>query len=94
MLAHNFKAPPVGGTTIIPMRLSWPEVAVILLAVGLTIFLNVRDTPFFAAVAISATTMLVFVGIVAVPRGVGEIARNLRLLKQAAEDQTRRLERS
>lgn len=93
MLGHNFKTLPGGGTAI-PIRLSWPEVAVILLAVGLTIFLNVRGTPILTAVAVSAASMLVFVGIVTIPRGVGEITRNLRLLKQAAEDQSHRLDRS
>jgi hypothetical protein len=69
------------------VRLSWPEFAVVAVAVAFTVFLNLRGTPIVTSVVIAAGTMLVFVGLIAIPRGVGEIARNLRLLRTAAETQ-------
>ncbi|WP_410646451.1 hypothetical protein [Amycolatopsis sp. cmx-4-54] len=81
--------PPRGGTTPAAVRLTWPEAFVITVAIGLTIFLHVRETPFIAAAAIAAATMLVFVAVVAIPRGIGEIAKNLRLLRGAADELSR-----
>ncbi|MEV7555994.1 hypothetical protein AB0N89_40795 [Amycolatopsis sp. NPDC089917] len=83
-------SPPSGaGTAQTAVRLTWPEAFVITLAVGLTVFLNVRDTPFAAAAGISAATMVVFVAVVAIPRGIGEITKNLRFLRQAADELAR-----
>lgn len=76
---------PVPRGTAAAVRLTWPEFAVVVVAVAFTVFLNVRGTPILGSVAISAATMLVFVGIIAIPRGVAEIARNLRVLRAAAE---------
>ncbi|MFC9251902.1 hypothetical protein ACFWMR_24005 [Amycolatopsis thailandensis] len=62
----------------------------ITLAVGLTIFLNVHDhTPIVAAAGIAAGVMVVFVAVLAVPRGIGEIAKNLRFLRSAADELAR-----
>ncbi|MGW5703856.1 hypothetical protein [Amycolatopsis japonica] len=84
-------SPPSGAGTAAQaaVRLTWPEAFVITLAVGLTIFLNVRDTPFAAAAGIAAATMIVFVAMVAIPRGIDEITKNLRFLRQAADDLAR-----
>lgn len=83
-------SPPHGaGAVPAAVRLTWPEAFVITLAVGLTIFLNVRETPFVAAAGIAAATMLVFVAVVAIPRGIGEIATNLRFLRSAADELAR-----
>ncbi|WP_326960508.1 hypothetical protein [Amycolatopsis sp. NBC_01286] len=81
--------PHYGGTTTPAVRLTWPEAFVITLAVGLTIFLNVRDTPFIAAAGIAAGTMIVFVAVIAVPRGIGQITTNLQFLRRAADELTR-----
>jgi hypothetical protein len=88
MLNSPLLPPPEGSASTV--RLTWPDVAVILAAVGFTIFLNLRATPIGAAVAIAGGTMVMFVGLVAIPRSVGEIARCLRALRAAADVDTRR----
>jgi uncharacterized membrane protein HdeD (DUF308 family) len=87
MFPSSPKPLPVPSGPAAAVRLSWPDFAVVVVAVAFTVFLNLRGTPILGSVAISAGTMLVFVGIIAIPRGVGEIARNLRMLRNAAETQ-------
>ncbi|OXM54651.1 hypothetical protein CFP71_19265 [Amycolatopsis thailandensis] len=84
------RPPSRGGAVPAAVRLTWPEAFVITLAVGLTIFLNVHDhTPIVAAAGIAAGVMVVFVAVLAVPRGIGEIAKNLRFLRSAADELAR-----
>lgn len=82
-------APP-SGSGAATARLTWPDVVVILAAVGFTVFLNLRAVPIVPAVAIAGGTMLMFVGLVAVPRRLGEIVRGVGLLRAAAEEAARR----
>ncbi|UJW36919.1 hypothetical protein L3Q67_45465 (plasmid) [Saccharothrix sp. AJ9571] len=83
-------SPPSGGGAIpAAVRLTWPEAFVITLAVGLTVYLNVRDTPIVAAAGIAAGVMVVFVAVITIPRGLGEIGKNLRFLRSAADELAR-----
>ncbi|WP_093934103.1 hypothetical protein [Amycolatopsis thailandensis] len=85
-------ASPPSGAGAVPaaVRLTWPEAFIITLAVGLTIFLNVHDhTPIIAAAGIAAGVMAVFVAVITVPRGIGEITKNLRFLRSAADELAR-----
>jgi hypothetical protein len=79
--------PPYSGTT--PPRLTWPDAAVIAMAVGIAIYLHVRDMPFVGAVAVAAGTILLFVSIMAIPRGITQIVGHLRFLREAAEELAR-----
>ncbi|EME52373.1 hypothetical protein [Amycolatopsis decaplanina] len=81
--------PSAGGAVPAAVRLTWPEAFIITLAVGLTIYLNVRDTPIIAAAGIAAGVMVVFVAVLAIPRGIGEIAKNLNFLRTAADELAR-----
>jgi len=79
-----------GGTVPAAVRLTWPEAFVITLAVGLTIYLNVHDnTPIVAAAGTAAGVMVVFVALIAIPRAIGEIGKNLRFLRSAADELAR-----
>ncbi|OKA03489.1 hypothetical protein [Amycolatopsis regifaucium] len=82
--------PPGGGAVPAAVRLTWPEAFVITLAVGLTIYLNMHDhTPIVGAAGIAAGVMVVFVAVIAIPRGIGEIGKNLRFLRSAADELAR-----
>lgn len=89
MMLRTVSPPPGVGPAPAAVRLTWPEAFVITLAVGLTIFLNVRGNPFVAAAGIAAATMIVFVAVIAIPRGIGEIGKNLQFLRRAADELAR-----
>jgi len=90
MMLKAVRPPSGGGAVPAAVRLTWPEAFVITLAVGLTIYLNLHDhTPVVAAAGIAAGVLVVFVAVLAVPRGIGEIVKNLRFLRSAADELAR-----
>lgn len=59
-------------------RLSWQEFFVVLVAAGLMVFFNVRGMPVVTSVGLAAGAVLVFMGLITVPRAVGRVARRYR----------------
>jgi hypothetical protein len=71
-------------TTPVPsFRLLWPDAVVIAMAIGLTVYLTERGTPFHLAAISAASAVSVFVGVVGIPRGILRVARRFHDLRQA-----------
>lgn len=66
-----------------PLRLRWPDAVVIALAIGLTVYLTERGTPFHLAAVSAASAVSVFVGVVGIPRGIVRVAGRFQDLREA-----------
>lgn len=65
------------------VRLTLPEALVVAMAIGLTVYLNLRGTPFHLAALAAASVVMLFVGIMAIPHGIMNSASKLHDVRSA-----------